>query len=239
MPEFRKIIVGTTAWSALSRSLPVSLLMLTGCYSPVVNPPTTNPTAVALNLPKPTPRGVTVSGRLVYSADESRPPVDLFLDSARRVISEPMGLDRLVQRWPDVSAEILRQSAANQADLPARLAIAESYDRLFAVADAQAGWRAALASSRARPDQYIRFRTLREQMLALIQAGEFSRASGIDSEAVLPSDAPSAWRVEAMRLAGLSALLDDKPSRAVEFFSARPNWPALAPGTRNLSCTSF
>jgi hypothetical protein len=173
-----------------------------------------------LALPPPGPYGVTVDSRWNYSANENRPATTWLLERARDINGEgSAGLDKLVQRWPDLTLDLLRDGVVEEADLPLCLSIADSYDRVFATADPAAGWSAALTASASRSETYASFRNARQRMLILFKSGEFADSAKIDPVAALPPDALPALRTEALRLAGLSALLNDRPDRAVDFFS--------------------
>jgi hypothetical protein len=173
-----------------------------------------------LALPPPGPYGVTVDSRWNYSAYENRPATTWLLERARDINAEgSAGLDKLVQRWPDLTLDLLRDGVVEEADLPLCLSIADSYDRVFATADPAAGWSAALTTSASRGDAYASFRNARQRMLILFKSGEFADSAKIDPVAALPTDAPPALRTEALRLAGLSALLNDHPDRAADFFT--------------------
>jgi hypothetical protein len=178
------------------------------------------PTAPPITLPPPGPYGVTVDSRWNYSAFENRPAANWLLQRARDSAAEgSVGLDKLVQRWPDITLDILRDGVAGDTDLPLCLSIADSYDRVFDTADPAAGWSTALTTSASQHDAYSSYRNAREHLLSLFKTGQFADAAAIDPIAALPSGAPPALRTEALRLAGLSALLNDHPEHAVDFFS--------------------
>jgi hypothetical protein len=99
-----------------------------------------------------------------------------------------------------------------------RLSLADAYDRAFGPVDASAGWSAALAAA-ASGRQSIRDVGQRcDQLLTLFHSGDFADAAKIDPVADVPNDAPPAIRAEALRLAGLTALLNDHPDRAADLF---------------------
>ncbi|MGA3066876.1 MAG: hypothetical protein ABSF29_08530 [Tepidisphaeraceae bacterium] len=173
-----------------------------------------------LALPPPGPYGVTVDSRWNYSAYENRPATTWLLERARDINAEgSAGLDKLVQRWPDLTLDLLRDGVVEEADLPLCMSIADSYDRVFATADPAAGWSAALTASVSGRDAYAAFRNARQRILILFKSGEFADSAKIDPAAALPTDAPPALRTEALRLAGLSALLNDRPDRASDLFT--------------------
>lgn len=224
MHKYPRRLVRLAGWLAA--------LTLSGCYVPTPNPPAAA-TALSLNRPRPGPRGVSVSGRLVYSADQTRPPIDRLIERARESLAGggPQ-LGQIVQRWPDVTLEALRQGPSTDADVPLWLAIAQTYDRIFATQDDSAGWRAALAALASQAPRYQAFRQTRGQMLALFQDGQFERAAKLNADATLPSDAPPALRVEALRLNGLASLLNDNPAGAADLFSRAGT--AAANGSRHV-----
>jgi len=191
------------------------------CYVPVNNPSgraNHAPTA-PLVLPRPGPDRVVVDSRWAYSATENRPAPEWLLQRAGTLIAQgDADMDRLVRRWPDVALELLRQSIANDADVPVRLAVAQSYDRVTG-ADPKSGWSAAVAASDSQKSIYASFRTARENILAHFQSGQFAAGAKINAGGALPADAPPVVRVEALRLAGLAMLLDNKPDRAVTWFN--------------------
>jgi tetratricopeptide (TPR) repeat protein len=190
-----------------------------GCYMPVNGKTNTVTKAPSPAIPKAGPRQVVVDSRWAYSATENRPAPEWILNRARQVGAEgDAGLEKLVQRWPDVALELLRQSVAVEGDVPLHLLIAQTYDRVTASAESNAGWSAALAVSGAQREIYGRFHNAREEVLTLFQSGRFADAVKIDPVSTLPADAPAALRTEALRLAGLAALLDNKPDHAAAIF---------------------
>ncbi|MGA2499956.1 MAG: hypothetical protein ABSH20_19635, partial [Tepidisphaeraceae bacterium] len=199
----------------------VVLFHSSGCtYVPAGGGTTANASGAAADRPKPGPRRVSVQSRWAYSGDESRPTSAWMLERARlSALEGGAGLNKLLQRWPDVTLDLLRESVAVETDLPLRLAIAEAYDRIFALAEGGPGWSTALSAAGSDRQAYARFRQAREKVLVLIQSGSVSEAARIDPAAALPTGAPPALQTEAFRLAGLTALLDDKPVRAAELFA--------------------
>ena len=171
-----------------------------------------------LDLPPPDPQQVSVKSRWAYSAEENRPAASWLLERARISGAESGALDKLVQRWPDVTLELLRESVAGETDFSPLLTIAQTYDRVFA-SEPGAGWAIVLTTSESRRASNNRFRKIRVEMLGLFQSGRFQEAAKIDPVAALPDDAPFALRTEGLRLAGLAALLNDKPDRAAELFA--------------------
>ena len=176
------------------------------------------PPATAFALPKAGPQEVRVNSRWSYSADENRPAAERLLERARTCEQDDSsGLDKLVRRWPDVTLDLLRDSVAGETDVPLRIALAHAYDRVF---DARGeGWAAALKASSSQRKAYGKFSKTRGDLLALFQAGRFSEAAKLDLVAVLPNDVPAALKAEALRVAGLAALLDEKPDRAADLFA--------------------
>jgi hypothetical protein len=187
-------------------------------------------TSPPIVLPPPGPYQVTVDSRWTYSAYENRPAADWLLRRARDSAAEgPLGLDRLVRRWPDIALELMRDGVATPADLPTLLAIADSYDRTGETADPAAGWHAALDIAASQRDAYGPYRTMRVHLLAIFQSGQFAEAAKLDPVATLPAGAPPAFQTEALRLAGLSALLNDHPDRAADCFARAAAWSRKAP----------
>jgi hypothetical protein len=134
-----------------------------------------------------------------------------------------------VQRWPDIALELMRDGVTAPADLPTILAIADSYDRATQTADPAAGWHAALDIAASQRDAYGPFRTMRVHLLSVFQSGQFAGAAKLDPVATLPAGAPPAYQVEALRLAGLSALLNDHPDRAADYFAHAAAWARQGP----------
>jgi len=190
-----------------------------GCFVPS-NGKSGGSAALPSAPPKAGPRQVLVDSRWAYSATENRPAPDWILQRARDTASQGgAALDKLVQRWPDVTLEFLRQSVAVDADLSLRLAVAEAYDRTTHCADPAAGWSAALAASDAHPESYSKFQRARQDVLNLFLSGRFADAAKLDTPSTLPDNAPPALRTEALRLAGLAELLNNKPDRAAVLFA--------------------
>jgi hypothetical protein len=189
--------------------------------------------ASPLNLPPPGPYHVSVDSKWAYSANENRPAGTWLLQRARDISSEgSVGLDRLVARWPDVTLDVLRDGVTSGADLPVVLSLADSYDRVFHTVDPAAGWSNALSVSASQHDAYVSYITGREHILELFKTGQYSQAATIDLFGALPADAPLALRAEALRLEGLSALLNDRPQQAVDFFTRA--FDAARPGPRHV-----
>jgi hypothetical protein len=186
--------------------------------------------APPLNLPPPGPYGVTVESKWAYSAYENRPAAQWLLQHVRDSAGEgTAGIDKLVKRWPDLSLDILRDGAVGDADFPLFLSIADSYDRVFGVGDPAAGWSNALAVSVSQADAYSAYRTKRQHLLELFKSGDLIDAAAIDLPAALPGNCPPALRTEALRLAGLTVLLNDRPDKAAEFFSQASDAARLGP----------
>jgi hypothetical protein len=183
-----------------------------------------------LKLPPAGPHEVKVDSRWNYSAYENRPAATWLLTRAHEISGEgPEGLDRLVQRWPDLALQILRDGVEGDADMPVCLAIAESYDRSYGTTDPNAGWYAALNVVAPQRDAYNAFRIAREELLGIFQSGKFSDAAKFDVVAVLPPGAGPALQAEAYRLEGFSELLNDHPDRAAGFFTQAANWAQQGP----------
>lgn len=204
---------------ALVTCVGISMLML-GCYEPV-GPARemVGASAPKPSLPPPTPQHVSVESRWASSAEENRPSMDWLLENARR--SSELGnvkLDQLVGTWPDVTLDLLRESIAREADLPLRLAIAQSYDRVFGASDASAGWSVALTIAATRHQEYEPFRDTRDRAMALLQDGKVAEAEKAISSNSLPPEAPPALLAEKLRVGGLAALLHDDAKRAASLF---------------------
>ena len=201
-----------------------ALLLSTAFLSAAENAPDTSrnrsAAAAQLALPPPTAPGVSVGGRWVFSAEEHKPTEAWLLDRARQTLAaNGSGLNKLVSRWPDLASELLRNSAGSASDLSGQIAIAETYDRLTGVAEERSGWSVIFGKSNTRRDSFVNFHRTREKVLSLIQSGQFSDGARIDLAASLSGDAPAVLKTEALRVAGLAALLNTKPDRAAEFFA--------------------
>lgn len=204
---------------AFAASIGISLL-IAGCYEPV-GPARAMVGASAPKplLPPPTPQHVSVESRWAYSAEENRPSLDWLLERARQ--SSQLGdakLNLLVGTWPDVTLDLLRDSIGRQVDVPLRLAIAQSYDRIFATTDDSAGWSAALTIAASQHGVYESFRDARDRAMSLLQDGKVVEAEKAISANILPSDAPRVLLAEKLRVAGLAALLHDDAKRAAPLF---------------------
>ena len=73
-----------------------------------------------------------------------------------------------------------------------------------------------------------------QQILELFQSGRPHDAAKIDIVASLATDAPSALRTEGLRIAGLVALLEEKPDRAADLFDRAVTQAANGSRTRHL-----
>jgi tetratricopeptide (TPR) repeat protein len=181
--------------------------------------PNARAAAPPINLPPPGPEQVSVDSRWSFSAYENPPAVKWLLDQSRTASGDGSNsVDALVQRWPDVTLELLRESLATNGDLPVRLSLADAYDRAFGPIDSNAGWSAALAVSASGRESFSAFGQRCNQLLTLFHSGDFADAARIDPVSIVPADAPPAIRAEALRLAGLTALLNDHPDRAADLF---------------------
>ena len=216
-------IIGTVAGLGMA-------LGLSGCYVPVNGKANSAAPPPSAAVPKAGPQQVRVDSRWAYSATENRPAPEWILQRAGELVAEgDAGLDKLVRRWPDVALEFLRESIAVNADVPQRLALAESYDRVTLSADPKAGWTAALTASDSQHETYDRFRITRENVLSLFKSGQFAQAAKIKLSSVLPADAPLSLQIEALRIVGLAMLLDNKPDRAGTFFALTMRAAAKGP----------
>jgi hypothetical protein len=216
-----------SAWTALALAFG-----LAACSSgpQATTAPAASSEASALNLPPPGPYQVTVDSKWAYSANENRPAGAWLLQRARDIASEgSTGLDRLVARWPDVTLDVLRDGVTSDADLPVVWSLADSYDRVFHTADPAAGWSNALTVSASQHDVYISYITGREHVLELFKTGQYSQAATVDLVGALPASAPLALLAEALRLEGLSALLNDRPQQAADFFTRAVDAARLGP----------
>lgn len=205
--------------------------LIAGCYEPVgparamVGAATPKP-----SLPPPTPQHVSVESRWAYSAEENRPSVDWLLENARRSSQlNEAKLNGLVGMWPDVTLDLLRDSIGRQTDLPLRLVIAQSYDRLFAASNASAGWSVALTIAASQREVYEPFRDARDRAMALLQDGKVAEAEKTISPSILPPNAPDALLAEKLRVAGLAALLREDAQRAASLFQKAASLLANGP----------
>ena len=209
------------SWSTFSGiGFAAITLAASGCSTPSGGVARSDYPPPAISLPPPGPQQVTVNSRWNYSAYEDRPGTQWLLERARDSAGEGApGLDRLVQRWPDLTLELLRYGVSGDGDLPLCLSLADSYDRTFDTSDPASGWYTVLNISAPQREAYDAFRSAREQLLAMFQSGRFSDAAAVNPVAALPAGAPPALQTEALRLEGLSALLNDHPDRAADCFN--------------------
>ena len=75
-----------------------------------------------------------------------------------------------------------------------------------------------LEKSKSQKDNNAKFRRTRDKLLAQLQSGQFTDAARLDPLGALSSDAPILSRAEALRAAGLAALLNEKLDKAADFF---------------------
>jgi len=210
----------------------LALLLLSGCYVPVQDDNRNSAGSVAPPLKRPPagPQEVSVNSRWTFSAYENPPAVKWLLDKARAASGDTdRGIDALVQRWPDVTIELLRESIATDSDVSLRLSLADAYDRAYGPIDPNAGWSAALTASASRREIYAALAQRSNQVLTLFHAGQFADAAKVDPVAAVPSDAPPAVRAEALRLAGLTALLNDRPDRAADLLASALSYAQKGP----------
>jgi hypothetical protein len=198
-------------------TLATLLPLIAGCFVPVDDNNRPDSAVQPADLPKPGPAGVMVDSRLAFSSQENRPAAQWILQQASK--DGQAGLDNLVATWPDVTLDLLRRSIAGEVNSNTQLAVAEAYDRQFGSSDPQANWSTAVTISSGDRPTYGRFRDANEQVFAMLGSGRFSDARAIDTVGALPTGAPLALRVEALRVAGLAALVGDSPKAASVFFA--------------------
>ena len=148
------------------------------------------------------------------AANPSSLNVEQFVAKAADLChSGKMGrLHRLVERYPDVTLEMLRTTSPQLAGKEERQALAEAYDRLFVAPQESQGWRFILKDMAARPEVYQPAFDNRARARGFIEQGRFSVAITL-AEGV-ESALPSYLRADALRVHGIALLLNNQPAQA-------------------------
>jgi len=148
------------------------------------------------------------------AANPSSLNVEQFIAKATELYHDgKMGrLHRLVERYPDVTLEMLRTTGPQLASKEERQALAETYDRLFVARQESQGWRFILKDMAARPEAYQIAYDNRVRARSFIEQGRFSVAITLVADG--ESTMPSYLRADALRLRGIALLLNNQPAQA-------------------------
>jgi len=220
-----KCVLRRLAWCPLHTMLILLASMSAGCSS-VLNdlrfgrdepPALASPTA---------PRGaqVRVGGDGFALGDVEQPSLtpQQFVDltnehlRARRVTATV----RFVQRYPDLAATVLSDSASARVSLQTLRMIAEAHDRQCVAAPPGAGWTALVSQRQANPQATADYDRTRIQFMSRLQNGQAREALALKLAAAVPPGLAPVLQIDAWRLQGIALLLDERPAEAAEAFDA-------------------
>lgn len=126
---------------------------------------------------------------------------------------------RLVERYPDVALEVLREPGSLTADAAALRLVAETHDRHVGRA-ADLGWTAIVAARAEHADRFRNYDELRRQFMFDMQNGRTAEALRLPLVDAGQAAGGRLLAADALRLVGIAQVLDSHPAEAVRSFQA-------------------
>ncbi len=124
----------------------------------------------------------------------------------------------MIQRYPDIALEILRNTTSQPAPDVTVQYIARLYDQECCQVDAQAGWAALLKDRVEHPERYAAHDAARKRLLADLQSNH--AVDKVAGTLRVPSGVAVPLEMDALQLTGEAQLLAGHPKEAVTAFAA-------------------
>jgi hypothetical protein len=170
------------------------------------------------------PPSVKVSGqgfRLGESQQSALAPAD-FLRRVQNLLvaGQQARARRLIERFPDVALETLRQSTSASSGDAALQLIAEVYDARYTRNGGSAGWLALVQDRQRQPAHYTAHEAARKELLEHVRHGRSKEAAGVKLWEALSKQTLPVVRLDAAQLRAEALLGADQPAAAVKVLQA-------------------
>ncbi len=164
------------------------------------------------------PRQVRLGGDglVLGEAEEPAMSAQQFVEEVERLLDgdKSASAARLVERYPDVAWERLRNTTAYEARSKTLQFIAEAHDRQCTRGGPTTGWVALLADRADNPGRYAGYDTRRRQFLDQLHAGQVKEALTQDIDSVPKGIPGKLLAIDGLHLNGLALLVDERPAEA-------------------------
>lgn len=171
-------------------------------------------------LPSSRTTEIDASGFVLGEVDQAAYTPTAFVQDISSLMSRNRmySAQRLIQRYPDVAIEVLRQLSGGSADSNAAKLIALTFDQHCSAGSGLGGWVTALDMQANNPSAFGDYYASRRQLLDVMARGDFVGAAEVNPVKTLPADAPFAVKADAWRLRGIGLMVGSRPDHAAEAF---------------------
>lgn len=125
---------------------------------------------------------------------------------------------RLVERYPDLSLDILQTAAGERAKSPVVRFVAQARDRQCGSAVPGPGWEVLVANRVARPERYTAYDQARTQLFENFKLGESQKAVELPLVKLAAAADQPLLSIDASMLTGTAMLFDKRPVDAAAAF---------------------